>query len=485
MQSPTDRVVYMGSSNVRTSDMLYNSSIIDDRYRHTYRLSNNPDFRNNYAPIDIMMRDSISTRNIHPVARYLDTSVPYYHDMLYNDKALYNIAGKTNKKARDIDIDIVKLDSKPSSIDRNTVTSAPVYPKLRKIDHMKNNEDHIKNIMFVQSGVRDIMRQNRRQIAELKNSYPSDTEALAIPKSIQENYAGPLVGSGRDEVNYMCPRSSGCYKDQKEPYESVIDRGEPTSNPSLIGTGRNDTNYVCARSSGCIPYKEGYTDAIMDRMNYAKPQGIIGTGRNMNQMFMPTFTTSSNKEGYRRENSDDTYIDQVYIQALEARAKAVCDYVRTNKTYAPWKKAWAKMNKSLSHAGFMFSRLKDTDADIAYTINKGEVTRFRIRGKNYSYIPINISQYVLYHEMAHAANDKFGHGREFCEKLSILCLAAYELGFINLKNIKKEIYLTNEQPILCQSDMKGEIRRGIELVIEANPGLTSHYTEFARYIDKL
>ena len=380
MQTPNDRIIDNSRKSYVRSDLLVNSSIIDDQYRHTYRISNDPSLKNNYAPLNVMMKDTISTRNIHPVARYLDTSVPYYHDMLYNEKALNAIARGSNIQASDVTLDRVRLNGSPASIDRGVITSANVYPKTKQIDKMKMNEKHINNIMNVKSNIKAIDAEQSVQTAELKNNYPDNTYALE---------------------------------------------------------------------------------------SFRKPKFVI------------------HKEGYRRENKDDTYIDQVYIQALEARAKAVCEYVRSNNVYSRWASSWSKMNKSLSQSGFTFSRLKETDADIAYTINKGEITRFRIRGKDYSYIPLNVAQYVLYHEMAHAANEKYGHGDEFCERLSILCLAAFELGFINLKNIKKEIYLTNEQPILCQADMKGEITRGIEYVIDANPELTSHYRELAKYVNGL
>lgn len=445
MQTPNDRVINSIQRNITRGDLLINSSIVDDRYRHTWHISNDPSLHNNYAPLNKMMGDTKSTRNIHPVARYLDTSVRYFHDMLYNDKMVKEIATGLNNAHPKINIEPVRLNGKLLQINRDVVTSSNVYPDRRYIDQVNDINKHINNVMNVKSGIKEVDARGTRQIEELKNTYPDNTEAI-------EAY-DPLIGSSRNESNLECERSSGCFK------ESYSD--------SLIGTSRGSENIECERSSGCFNDIGSELQPSTNRNTYNKPKFVV------------------RKEGYKRENKDDTYIDQVYIQALEARAKALCDYVKSNKVYKPWMKAWMKMNKSLSQAGFTFSRLKDTDSDIAYTINKGQITRFRIRGKDYSYIPINISQYILYHEMAHAANEKYGHGDEFCEKLAILCLAAYELGFINLKNIKKELYLTNEQPVLCQADMKGEITRGAILVMEANPEMTSHYKEFIEYIQRL
>lgn len=193
----------------------------------------------------------------------------------------------------------------------------------------------------------------------------------------------------------------------------------------------------------------------------------------------PTFIT---KEAFEKINKDDTYIDQIYIQALESKSLALCNYLKSNSKYWFWKSSWEKMNNALTKSKFSFTRLNESDSDIAYTINKGESTKFRIRGNDYKYIPLNISQYVLFHEMAHAANEKIGHGREFCDKLSVLCLAAFELGMIDLRKIKKEVYLTNNQPILCNADMKNEIINGCKIMIKNNPDLKDHYSEVIKFI---
>lgn len=432
MQSPNDRVVNILPKSAPLSNMLVNSSVVDDKYNHVYRISNSTDLTNNYAPIGKMMTDSTYSRNINPLARYLDTSVPYFHDMLYNDRIINQIASHQNINCEKIMPDVVRLNSQPLQINRNVVTPSGEYPEIRQIDIMKENDKHINQTMFVNSGVIDVIDDAHQQTSELKNNYPDNTVAI-------EAY-NPLIGSSRE--------------------------------PENIISGKIDK--IKERSSG---YFNNISNSV-DTLNVVNEHIFSQRGSGSHR---PKFVIA--KEGYTREKND-TYIDQVYIRALEARARAVADYVRSNYIYKPWAKAWTKMYKSLARSNFTFSRLQETDADIAYTINKGESTKFRIRGKNYSYIPLNISQYVLYHEMAHAANDKFGHGKEFCDKLAILCLAASELGFVNLKNIKKELYLTNEQPILCQADMKGEIKRGIDLIVEANPSMRSHYKEYAEFIDR-
>lgn len=193
---------------------------------------------------------------------------------------------------------------------------------------------------------------------------------------------------------------------------------------------------------------------------------------------------AGDKEGFTRVNEDDSYLDQVYIQSLESRILAVIHYVMNNDTYSKWKQNWAALDKTLKKNDFCFSRLVGSDADVAYTVNKGESTRFRIRDKDMRYVPLNIYQYVLLHECAHIANfNKWGHGKEFQCLLSLLCLASYELGFINLRRMQKSVYLSNGQPILCQRDMKNEILHGINEVVDANPELRDHYKSMIKHID--
>ena len=175
-----------------------------------------------------------------------------------------------------------------------------------------------------------------------------------------------------------------------------------------------------------------------------------------------------------------TYMDEVYLRALEAKIVGIVHYLKTNPTYSPWKDCWDRMEKNIRKNGFNFQRLDESDQDIAFVIDKGVKKSFRIRGEDRRYIPLNIEQYVLYHEMAHLANDEFGHGAKFCMLLSIICLAGYECGYIDLKRISKTVYMTNSQPILCQADMKREISDGIGHIIKKNPNKEEHYRKFLR-----
>lgn len=193
---------------------------------------------------------------------------------------------------------------------------------------------------------------------------------------------------------------------------------------------------------------------------------------------------TATKESYA-PREDDTYQDQIYIQSLESRIIAVLRYVKKNKAYAAWLANWNALESSMSRANYSFSRLSADDKDIAYTVDKGKETKFRIRGNNNRYVPINVYQYVLLHEAAHCANfDNWGHGPEFQDLLSLLSLASFELGFIRIGAINHSMYTTNGQAILSRGDIKHEILHGIELVKSKNPDRVKFYDELAAYVSR-
>lgn len=193
------------------------------------------------------------------------------------------------------------------------------------------------------------------------------------------------------------------------------------------------------------------------------------------------------KEPFARKsnNVETNVIDDSYLLALESKIIAVLHYLKSDPHFSFWKRNWELMEKGLKRDGFTFKRLEESDADIAYVINKGEQKRFRIRSDNYKYIPLNVSQYVLYHECAHLANPKYGHGKEFCELLSLICLAAFQCNQINIEKLTPNLYTTRNQPIVCRGDMKSEILSGIEHVLEHNHDESSvkYFKSLAKIIE--
>ena len=118
------------------------------------------------------------------------------------------------------------------------------------------------------------------------------------------------------------------------------------------------------------------------------------------------------KEGF--ENPIEKEADYMYLQALKIRASAVCKFLNDHASYKKWSSNWKLLEKNLKRNGLLFERLDDTDADIAYVINKGDKVKFRIRDEK-RYVPLNIYQYVLYHEMAHMSTTELQHTPKFHE----------------------------------------------------------------------
>lgn len=184
-------------------------------------------------------------------------------------------------------------------------------------------------------------------------------------------------------------------------------------------------------------------------------------------------------------DGEDTVTAQIalsnYLEILKTRATAVCFYLQNNKSYSKWSENWKFLESNLKKSRLLFERLDESDADIAYVINKGEEIKFRIHDEK-RFIPINIYQYVLYHEMAHLSTHELQHTPKFHELLNIISLAGFELGFIDLTRIQKSFYHTNGQPILCRASLKEEIIEGCNWLIKANPKSKPYYEDVIAHV---
>ena len=182
-----------------------------------------------------------------------------------------------------------------------------------------------------------------------------------------------------------------------------------------------------------------------------------------------------NKEGFAKNK--DTILDNVYLIALRSRIVSVLDFISQMPEYGYWDENWREMERNLSRNGSItFERLEESDADAAFVISKGDEKKIKIRARDFKYIPINISQYVLYHECAHLANFEYGHGKKFQELLALLCLAAFQLEYIRLERMPEDVYVLDGVPILSKEDMKNEILDGIR-AIQSVSILNSDYYE--------
>ena len=424
----TSRVVPGSANATQRLQSVMNTSVTHDPEINSILLSNSTNLTNNYAPLEKVIVDTNLKRNTHPLASYLN-DIPFYNDAFYNTTHISALAKAQGKaiidskfKNNEIQLDMPRLNAKNTKYDDKILTQSSFQTSAPRAPY-----------------------DERRPF--LRDSQSRDSNGFAT--SLRTRQANE---SAIKDVMYT---KSGVINDNKQYLVRTqeLQNRYPISNDALVETTDTPASQV----------KEGFLNK-----NSVQPLRIKAT----------------KKEAFTRENDDDSYLDQVYIQSLESRIIAVIHYVLNNETYSTWRPNWEALNQTLKKRDFNFSRLTCSDADIAYTVNKGEKTKFRIRDNDRKYVPLNIYQYVLLHECAHIANfNNWGHGADFQRLLSLLCLAAYELGLIRLKTMTKTVYLSNGQPILCQRDMKNEIFHGINEVVHVNPGLKDHYSALMKHIE--
>ena len=180
--------------------------------------------------------------------------------------------------------------------------------------------------------------------------------------------------------------------------------------------------------------------------------------------------------------------DELYKQILRTSAKTVCDFLLNFKPYKPWMKHWKILEANLKKTNLNISKLPNTDKEIAYTLDKGEVIKFRWEDNN-RYIPKDVYMYVLLHELTHESFPPSfqGHGDPFPQMLCLLCVAATEIGILDIQNIPKNIFMSNGRPITSRESIKTEIMFGIDMLIEANKNdekIVEYYNAKKQFVNK-
>lgn len=409
---------------------VMNTSVVHDPEVNSILLSNSTNLTNNYAPLEKVIIDTNFKRNTHPLASYLN-DIPFYDDAFYNNTHISALAKAHGQAILDskfkngkIELDMPRLNAQSSKYDDKTLTQTDYSEKRNR-------------------------------------------DANGFPTSIRTRQA-----------------NEAALKDVMYASSHLVKGGSKNINVANAYTAKNSSNTNAANELISDEERAEMTLEAKAKESYNRKTSTPLRIKATSSSKLSSDIASKQMETFTRENDDDSYLDQIYIQSLESRIIAVIHYVLNNESYSKWKSNWEALDKTLKKRDFNFSRLICSDADIAYTVNKGEMTRFRIRDNDRKYVPLNIYQYVLFHECAHIANfNNWGHGADFQRLLSLLCLAAYELGLIRLKTMTKTVYLSNGQPIVCQRDMKNEILHGINEVVSANPSLKAHYIAMMKHIE--
>jgi hypothetical protein len=86
--------------------------------------------------------------------------------------------------------------------------------------------------------------------------------------------------------------------------------------------------------------------------------------------------------------------------------------------------------------------------------------------------------------MAHMATTELQHTPEFRDLLSLICLAAFENGFIQLQKMPCAMFTTNGQPIISKQLMINEIIEGIALLSPRFPELKIYFEEMVKYLNR-
>lgn len=214
---------------------------------------------------------------------------------------------------------------------------------------------------------------------------------------------------------------------------------------------------------------------IEKEMNGKEMNGKSINGKEINGKEM-------NRKSIIKEHYDKDDSDYTYLQILQERAMCVCRYLLNNRYYHKYIENWKLLASNLNKNKLTFQRLQDSDEDVAYVVNKGEEVNFRFRDK-IRYVPLNIYQYVLYHEMAHMSTHELQHTNNFYMLMSIIVLAGFELGFIDLRRIPIDIYKSNNQEILDKQTIKEEIITGT-YNIETSES-KHHFEGLRNYIERI
>ena len=395
--------------------LLINRSAIVDPKIYIPRLSDEPVnlLKNNYAPLENRLADSMNTRRIYPTARYL-TSKPPLTDM---STAVADLSRKMENNSTVPTLDRVNL---IPTTDRIFDSSVVIPDQL----HQTESELTMNNSTMINSRTQSNNPNAFSRVAE-------KADRSAIARSSASSTASTVSSTLADYISM---------------------------------SSQQPTHHLSSR----VPTGQGpMRVSDMNRMREAN--------RNAREGFL-------NKRV--EDDGENSILDEMYLTALRSRIVSVLDFIKQTPDYSYWNDNWREMERNLSRSGSItFERLETSDSDAAFVISKGEEKKIKIRARDFKYVPINISQYVLYHECAHLANFEYGHGKKFRELLALLCLAAFQLEFIRLERMPDSVYTLDGVPILSKDDMKHEILDGVRAIQSVAIMNSDYYDALATFVE--
>ena len=273
------------------------------------------------------------------------------------------------------------------------------------------------------------------------------------------------------------------YADPNDKYISVSDEYQNNVN---IDNNINNANNNGNRLFG----KMDQNEPLLQQPKIIIPNDELETksGKTTLQNYCNPNNIESFTQNETFQNIQDDMSDELYKQILRTSAKAISDWLLNFKPYKPWINNWEILKNNLEKTNLNVSKLPINDKEIAYTLDKGEIIKFRWQD-NKRYISKDIFMYVLLHELTHESFPKSfqGHGDPFPQILCLLCVAATEIGILNIENIPRNIYMSNGRPITSRESIKSEILFGINMLMEANkndPKIIEYYQAKQKFINK-
>jgi hypothetical protein len=203
-----------------------------------------------------------------------------------------------------------------------------------------------------------------------------------------------------------------------------------------------------------------HDDYKFNDFSHAKKKIIRERNPALRERFTPSIENEIN-ESFNSPLMPD--MDRKYLNILQSYAIHLITFLNAEDDYSKWKSNWKLLDSNMKKNKLTFKQLQESDADVAYVIDKGESVNFKVRD-NKRYAPVKFYQYVLYHEMAHMATEEIGHTTTFHKLLNLICLAAYENRLITLESLGNDYVEVGGMKICSRNVYSDEIIDGCKFM---------------------